>query len=59
MSKFQAAQAVVCTGAASVTAGVAGIAGWPFAALAGGVQAIAFGLWFVDIDDKPTSRGAT
>lgn len=54
VSKLRRAQAVVAAGAASVTAGVAGMAGWPAAALAGGAQAIAFGLWLVDVDDaKP------
>lgn len=53
VSKLRRAQGVVAAGAASVTAGVAGLAGWPAAALAAGAQAIAFGLWLVDVDDKP------
>lgn len=57
MPKLRAAQAVVAGGAASVTAGVGGLAGWPAAALAAGVQAIAFGLWFVDVGDSGSARG--
>lgn len=53
VSRSVKAHVVVLTGAASTTAGVFGLAGWPAAALAAGVQVLAYGLLFVDIDDKP------
>lgn len=50
MSKLIQAQVSVITGGLLLVAGTLGLTGWEIASLVAGVEAILYGLVFVDID---------
>lgn len=53
VSSAAKARVLVAAGAASATAGVYGMAGWPPAAMVAGGLAMVYGALFVNVDDKP------